>query len=32
VQITSDLASFWRDSYPTIKIELQRRYPKHKWL
>lgn len=32
VQITSDLASFWRDSYPSVKMELQRRYPKHKWL
>jgi ATP-dependent helicase HrpB len=32
VQITSDLASFWRDHYPKVKEELQRRYPKHRWL
>ncbi|MDZ4788194.1 MAG: ATP-dependent helicase HrpB [Blastochloris sp.] len=32
VQVTTDLTSFWRDSYPNLKVELQRRYPKHKWL
>ncbi len=32
VQITQDLAGFWRDHYPRIKQELQRKYPKHKWL
>ncbi len=31
VQITTDLASFWRDHYPKIKQELQRKYPKHQW-
>lgn len=31
VQVTQDLASFWRDHYPRIKSELQRRYPKHEW-
>lgn len=31
VQITQDLAGFWRDHYPRIKQELQRKYPKHKW-
>jgi ATP-dependent helicase HrpB len=31
VQITTDLANFWRESYPKIKQELQRRYPKHEW-
>lgn len=31
VQITQDLASFWRDHYPKIKQELQRKYPKHEW-
>jgi len=31
VQITQDLASFWRDYYPRIKSELQRKYPKHAW-
>ncbi|MCX7590907.1 MAG: hypothetical protein N2255_04695, partial [Kiritimatiellae bacterium] len=32
VQVTRDLASFWREHYPRIKSELQRRYPKHEWL
>lgn len=31
VQITQDLAGFWRDHYPRVKQELQRRYPKHEW-
>jgi len=31
VQITQDLASFWRDHYPRVKQELQRKYPKHQW-
>ncbi len=31
IQITEDLATFWRDSYPRIKQELQRKYPKHQW-
>lgn len=31
VQVTQDLASFWRDHYPRVKQELQRRYPKHQW-
>lgn len=31
VQITQDLAGFWRDHYPRVKSELQRRYPKHQW-
>ncbi|HVV70469.1 MAG TPA: ATP-dependent helicase C-terminal domain-containing protein, partial [Verrucomicrobiae bacterium] len=31
VQITQDLAGFWRDHYPKVKQELQRKYPKHKW-
>ncbi len=31
VQITQDLASFWREQYPKVKQELQRRYPKHEW-
>jgi len=28
-QITQDLAGFWREHYPRVKQELQRRYPKH---
>ncbi len=31
VQITQDLAGFWREHYPRVKQELQRRYPKHAW-
>ncbi|HOX22226.1 MAG TPA: ATP-dependent helicase C-terminal domain-containing protein, partial [Elusimicrobiales bacterium] len=32
VQVTSDLKSFWSESYPKLKPQLARRYPKHKWL
>jgi ATP-dependent helicase HrpB len=31
VQITSDLANFWKESYPKLKQELSRKYPKHEW-
>lgn len=31
IQVTSDLANFWREHYPRIKSELQRKYPKHEW-
>src|SRR5205085_9928079 len=31
VQVTRDLANFWREHYPRIKSELQRKYPKHEW-
>jgi ATP-dependent helicase HrpB len=31
IQVTQDLANFWRESYPKIKLELQRKYPKHEW-
>jgi ATP-dependent helicase HrpB len=31
VQITSDLAGFWKEHYPRVKQELQRKYPKHQW-
>lgn len=31
VQVTQDLAGFWREHYPRLKQELQRRYPKHLW-
>lgn len=30
-QITPDLASFWKNTYPEVKKELKRRYPKHAW-
>ncbi len=31
VQITVDLASFWKGLYPQLRKELSRRYPKHAW-
>ena len=31
IQITDDLTIFWRESYPAIKTELQRKYPRHEW-
>ena len=31
VQVTSDLSGFWERHYPSIRRELQRRYPRHAW-
>jgi ATP-dependent helicase HrpB len=31
IQITRDLNSFWKETYPKLKGELSRRYPKHEW-
>lgn len=31
IQVTSDLAGFWRRSYAEVKKELKGRYPKHFW-
>ena len=31
VQVTENLANFWRETYPKLKQELQRKYPKHEW-
>lgn len=31
VQVTSDLRSFWMNTYFEVKKELKRRYPKHSW-
>jgi ATP-dependent helicase HrpB len=31
IQVTQDLANFWREHYPKIKSELQQKYPKHLW-
>jgi ATP-dependent helicase HrpB len=30
-QKTTDMKSFWTNSYPLIKKELKGRYPKHEW-
>jgi ATP-dependent helicase HrpB len=31
VQVTTDLAGFWRRIYPQVRKELSRRYPRHAW-
>jgi ATP-dependent helicase HrpB len=31
VQLTRDLRSFWRRTYPEVRKELRARYPKHAW-
>lgn len=31
VQVTTDLAGFWKNHYPRLRIELKRRYHKHSW-
>jgi ATP-dependent helicase HrpB len=31
LQVTKDLGSFWRETYPKLKGELARKYPKHEW-
>jgi ATP-dependent helicase HrpB len=30
-QITNDLASFWKNTYPQVRKDLRARYPKHSW-
>lgn len=31
VQVTQDLASFWKNTYAEVRKELRTRYPKHSW-
>jgi len=31
VQVTDNLGIFWRETYPKLRQELQRKYPKHEW-
>ena len=31
VQVTKSLKTFWAESYPKLKQQLQRQYPKHEW-
>ena len=31
IQITKDLARFWRESYQLVRKEMKGRYPKHSW-
>ena len=31
IQVTANLSTFWKEAYPKIKQEQQRKYPKHEW-
>lgn len=31
VQVTQSLTTFWKESYPVLKQQLQRKYPRHEW-
>jgi ATP-dependent helicase HrpB len=30
-QVTDDLRGFWERTYPELRKELARRYPRHEW-
>lgn len=31
VQVTDDLSSFWKNTYPQVRKDLRARYPRHSW-
>ncbi|MFM8655664.1 MAG: ATP-dependent helicase C-terminal domain-containing protein, partial [Chthoniobacterales bacterium] len=31
IQVTDDMGSFWKNTYPQVRPEYARRYPKHEW-
>ena len=31
LQVTTDLESFWKNTYPSLRNEYQRKYPRHFW-